>query len=95
MPEIPSVGTNALQGEASTSTNELVRVEHVSKFFPVQTGLFASLLNRGNIPSVKAVDDVSFTIFKGEVFGLREIHHREIGLAPVGSHSGEGDLRRR
>lgn len=49
---------------------ELVRVEHVSKFFPLQSGLIASLLTHGKIPTVKAVDDVSFSIQKGEVFGL-------------------------
>ena len=48
----------------------LVRVEHVSKFFPLQSGLIASLLTHGKIPTVKAVDDVSFSIQKGEVFGL-------------------------
>jgi peptide/nickel transport system ATP-binding protein len=49
---------------------ELVRVEHVSKFFPLQSGLIASLLTHGKIPTVKAVDDVSFSIHIGEVFGL-------------------------
>jgi peptide/nickel transport system ATP-binding protein len=49
---------------------DLVRVEQLRKYFPIQTGLLASLLNRGQIPSVKAVDGVSFTIRKGEVFGL-------------------------
>lgn len=49
---------------------DLVRVENLRKHFPVATGLLASLLNRGNIPSVKAVDGVSFTIRRGEVFGL-------------------------
>lgn len=49
---------------------DLVVVEHLTKHFPVQTGLFASLVNHGHIPSVQAVDDVSFTIRRGEVFGL-------------------------
>lgn len=49
---------------------ELVRVEHLKKYFPVQSGFLAGLLNRGHIPSVKAVDDVSFSIYKGEVLGL-------------------------
>ncbi len=49
---------------------ELVRVEQVRKHFPISGGLFASLLNHGNIPAVKAVDGVSFSIRKGEVFGL-------------------------
>ena len=50
--------------------NVLVRVEGLKKHFPIQTGFIANLLNRGHIPSVKAVDGVSFTIQRGEVFGL-------------------------
>ncbi len=65
-----SVGSDAIQGDKSTNSEELVRVEHVGKFFPIQSGLFATLLTRGHIPAVKAVDDVSFSIHKGEVFGL-------------------------
>lgn len=49
---------------------DLVQVENITKYFPVQTGLIASLLNHGQIPSVKAVDGVSFNIRRGEVFGL-------------------------
>ena len=69
----------AKRGQADKQTNpvrvtpeagDLVRVEELRKYFPIQTGLLASLLNRGHIPSVKAVDGVSFTIRKGEVFGL-------------------------
>ena len=41
---------------------ELIRVEDLCKHFPLQTGFIASLLNKGQIPSVKAVDGVSFTI---------------------------------
>lgn len=70
MPESTSVETNVIPVEKSPNTEDLVRVEHVSKFFPVQSGLFAVLLTRGHIPAVKAVDDVSFSIYKGEVFGL-------------------------
>ena len=54
----------------TTSDNDLVKVNHLVKHFPVQSGLIASIVNKGKIPSVKAVDDVSFTIRKGEVFGL-------------------------
>lgn len=49
---------------------DLVRLEHVTKHFPVQSGFIAVLLSKGNVPAVHAVDDVSFTIRKGEVFGL-------------------------
>ena len=54
----------------ATQGEDLVRVEEVRKYFPVQSGFLASLLNRGHIPAVKAVDGVSFTIRRGEVFGL-------------------------
>jgi peptide/nickel transport system ATP-binding protein len=69
MPEPGSQTTTAPLGQAIDS-EDLVRVEHVSKFFPIQSGLFAALLTRGHVPSVKAVDDVTFSIQKGEVFGL-------------------------
>ncbi len=67
-PKIVDLGKNVDQ--ISPNVDELVRVENLVKHFPVQTGFLASLLNRGHIPSVKAVDGVSFTIKKGEVFGL-------------------------
>lgn len=54
----------------SNDARDLVRVENVRKHFPVQSGLLANLLNRGHIPAVKAVDGVSFSIKRGEVFGL-------------------------
>jgi len=53
-----------------SSTQDLVVVKDLVKHFPVQTGLIASIVNKGKIPSVKAVDGVSFNIRKGEVFGL-------------------------
>jgi peptide/nickel transport system ATP-binding protein len=49
---------------------ELVRVEGLRKYFPVQSGFLASLIHKGKIPAVKAVDGVSFSIYSGEVFGL-------------------------
>jgi peptide/nickel transport system ATP-binding protein len=52
------------------SGKELVRLEDVRKHFPIQSGFIASLLNRGHIPAVKAVDGISFSIKAGEVFGL-------------------------
>jgi len=58
------------ENKAEFHASGQVRVEHLTKYFPGQPGLLASLLNKGQIPSVKAVDDVSFTIRRGEVFGL-------------------------
>lgn len=43
----------------------LVSVRNLKKHFPVKKGLFG-----GNKEFVKAVDDLSFDIYKGETFGL-------------------------
>ncbi len=53
-----------------TPTPDLVRLEDVRKHFPVQSGVIATLLSGGKIPVVKAVDGISFSIAKGDVFGL-------------------------
>lgn len=60
----------ASAGKASPRSGALVRLEDVRKHFPLQSGFIASLLNRGQVPAVKAVDGVSFSIQPGEVFGL-------------------------
>lgn len=43
----------------------LLDVKHVKKYFPLKKTIFS-----GRQGFVKAVDDVSFSIFKGETFGL-------------------------
>ena len=43
----------------------LIEVKHLKKYFPIKGGLFQK-----TIGNVKAVDDISFTIKKGEVMGL-------------------------
>jgi oligopeptide/dipeptide ABC transporter ATP-binding protein len=45
--------------------NPLLRVEHLTKHFPVTRGLLGR-----TVGAVRAVDDVSFTIDKGETLGL-------------------------
>ena len=50
---------------APTSASPLVEVRNLSEFFPLQGGI----LHR-RIGDVKAVDDVSFTIRRGETLGL-------------------------
>jgi len=49
----------------SSSNRELIRVENLVKYFPVRAGLLQRVVN-----SVRAVDDVSFTIKEGETLGL-------------------------
>ena len=46
-------------------TEELIRVENLVKYYSVKGGVF-----RREVAQVKAVDDVSFTIKKGETLGL-------------------------
>jgi len=45
---------------------ELIRVRGLKKYFPITQGVFI----QREIGAVKAVDDVSFDIFRGETLGL-------------------------
>jgi oligopeptide/dipeptide ABC transporter ATP-binding protein len=47
------------------STDKLVEVKHIKKYFPIRKGILNTVV--GN---VKAVDNVSFDIYKGETLGL-------------------------
>jgi oligopeptide/dipeptide ABC transporter ATP-binding protein len=53
------------QYRTPVSKRELIRVEGLTKHFPVRGGLLQRTVN-----IVRAVDDVSFTIFEGETLGL-------------------------
>ncbi len=46
-------------------THPLLKVGHLTKFFPIKTGLFGSAA-----ASIRAVDDVAFSINEGETLGL-------------------------
>ena len=70
MVEQQATDLNATTSAVANQVVDLVQVENLRKHFPIQTGLLANLLNRGHIPAVKAVDGVSFSIRRGEVFGL-------------------------
>jgi peptide/nickel transport system ATP-binding protein/oligopeptide transport system ATP-binding protein len=48
-----------------TSKRELIRVEGLTKYFPVRAGVLQRVVN-----FVRAVEDVSFTIQEGETLGL-------------------------
>lgn len=52
-----------------TDWDNLVEVHNLKKWFPVQTGFLDTMLSRSR-DFVRAVDDVSFYIRRGEVFGL-------------------------
>jgi peptide/nickel transport system ATP-binding protein len=48
---------------------ELMKIENLKKYFPVNLGFFRSIASRKEI-FVKAVDDVSFNVRRKEIFGL-------------------------
>jgi oligopeptide transport system ATP-binding protein len=59
--------TKGLQKGNDTAQDEvLVRVEHLKKYFPITRGIIWSR----QVGSVKAVDDVSFEIKRGETLGV-------------------------
>ncbi len=49
--------------------SEILRVEHLQKYYPVEKSFLEKMLTR-NRHFVKAVDDVSFAVRKGEIFTL-------------------------
>jgi len=51
------------------SQNEILRVEHLKKYYPVEKSFLEKTLTRCK-HFVKAVDDVSFTVQRGEIFTL-------------------------
>jgi peptide/nickel transport system ATP-binding protein len=50
-------------------TESSMKVEHLTKHYPIKTGFFKTLLSR-ETPVVHAVDDISFQIGTEEIFGL-------------------------
>jgi len=57
--------TDSMNTTASAAQEPILRVENLSKYFDIQENVIAR--SRGN---VKAVDDISFSVPKGTVFGL-------------------------
>jgi oligopeptide transport system ATP-binding protein len=56
---------NAQEQQEASTREVLLSVKNVKKYFPVKGGLFDRVLAH-----VKAVDDVSFDIYRGETLGL-------------------------
>jgi ABC-type oligopeptide transport system ATPase subunit len=49
----------------TTDNKNLIEVRNLKKYFPIKGGIFQTTVGQ-----VKAVDDVSFSIKKGQVMGL-------------------------
>jgi peptide/nickel transport system ATP-binding protein len=58
------------QSSPSNDQGNLVEVENLKKWFPVQQGVINTLLAAGKLDYVRAVDGISFNIRRGEVLGL-------------------------
>jgi peptide/nickel transport system ATP-binding protein len=56
-------------GGKTVSQNDILRVEHLTKYYPVEKSFLEKALARCK-HFVKAVDDVSFTVKRGEIFTL-------------------------
>lgn len=65
-----AIETTGATGGTAPEGDALVQVRGLVKHFPLQSGFLASLLNRGGVPTVQAVDGIDFDIRRGEVFGL-------------------------
>lgn len=50
-------------------TDLVVKAENLKKYFPIKLGFFRTMISREEM-FVRAVDDVSFDIRRGEIFGL-------------------------
>src|SRR5438034_11840555 len=59
------VRANVGRSPMSDSIQALLEVRNLKKYFPVRRGILSRV-----VANVQAVDDVSFTIQKGETFGL-------------------------
>jgi len=60
---------NKKMSESPGTNGNLVEARELRKWFPVQSG-FLERIMAGRVDYVRAVDDVSFTIRRGEVLGL-------------------------
>jgi peptide/nickel transport system ATP-binding protein len=52
------------------TSNTLLKVEHLKKYFPVRKGIFAHFGSGGNRSYVRAVDNISFTLKEKEILGF-------------------------
>jgi len=62
MDEAPATGTNAI----STNGSALIEVRNLVKYFPITQGI----VFQKQIGAVKAVDDISFDVKRGETLGI-------------------------
>ncbi len=57
------------EGSHGSVGSEVLRIENLRKWYPLKKGFFESVMSRTEV-NVKAVDGVSFSLGKGEIFAL-------------------------
>ncbi len=62
-------GEETVESPPELSGNEVLRIENLRKWYPLRQGFFQTLTSRTEL-NVKAVDGVSFSLGKGEIFAL-------------------------
>jgi oligopeptide/dipeptide ABC transporter ATP-binding protein len=60
---------NETQSSSAPDSEEVLRVEKLVKYYPLKRGFMETLFSKDEM-NVKAVDGVSFTLGKGEIFAL-------------------------
>jgi oligopeptide transport system ATP-binding protein len=66
MPETARTAAQAATKDASAGREVVVSVRNLKKHFPINSGIIV----QRQVGAVKAVDDVSFDVYKGETLGL-------------------------
>jgi len=54
----------------SYDRENIIEISNLKKWFPIRRGFLQSLYTREEVKHVKAIDDISFNIKKGEILGL-------------------------
>ncbi|MCW5821001.1 MAG: ATP-binding cassette domain-containing protein, partial [Trueperaceae bacterium] len=76
---------------ATTQTGPLLEVKNLRKYFPIRGGILSRV-----VANVKAVEDVSFNVQRGEVVGLvgeSGSGKTTLGLAMLRLERSEGTIR--
>lgn len=57
-------------GNSSTGENPILRVEHLKQYFSLEANLIQQIFSQAKTTEIKAVDNISFDLYPGEILGL-------------------------
>jgi peptide/nickel transport system ATP-binding protein len=55
---------------SSTEEKPILRVEHLKQYFSLEANLIQQIFSQAKTTEIKAVDDISFDLYPGEILGL-------------------------